>query len=412
MALARQHSGRRDQLLQLAGLSLFLATVELMIPKPMPFLKLGIANLPILLFVRQLRYRELLLLVFLKVLCQSLITGSLLSYIVVFSASASLLSSSVMWLAARLPARYISLLGISILGAASSNGVQLLLALSYFFPGTGSLLIPWSLSFGLSSGVLLGLFALQFGRRSRWYSMLRAFFGDPAQQEAPERGPQPSAASVGPRAPLRDRALRHFAFGLLSLALMFALNELEPLYLGLELLLFLVLNGRIGHRPWWRSMLLLFFTLVFFHLLLPSGALLWELNWQGKIPLRVTQGALTRGVGKAFLLLCLIQISRFAVSRELRLPGRLGHVVQLVFQTYEGFLNCPLKFNGLRPFASLDAMLCLLNERPPAAAERPPRAALNCRWLALGLLLQAALLLPGYYLPLYQLSQWISGAEF
>ena len=404
---------RIDALLQLGALSLFLATVELLIPKPMPFLKLGIANLPLLLFVREFTYRDVLLLVFLKVFLQSLIAGTTLSYILVFSACASLASGTVMWLLGKVSSRHVSLLGISILGAASSNGVQLLLALTYFFPGTGSLLIPWSLSFGLGSGALLGLFALRFQSGSVWFVSMRdrLLHNVDGQNENMTIIAGPESQAKNGIDKMRQNAIPNgrndqwrFGFGLLSLALMFALERLEPMYLGLELLLFLVLNVRIGYRPWWRSMLVLFVFLLFFHLLLPSGRVLWQLNW-GSIRWNLTQGALERGLGKALFLLSLIQISRFAVSSSLRLPGGLGQIIQTVFTYYEGLLNSPIRFEGTKPFSSLDAILRAeqMESRKQRSVPEIPRRAryLAVRWLLLALLLQIALVIFAYYWPLY-----------
>ena len=405
---------RIDALLQLGAVSLFLATVELLIPKPMPFLKIGIANLPLLLFVRELAYHDVLLLVFLKVFLQSLIAGTTLSYILVFSACASLVSSTAMWFLGKVSSRHVSLLGISILGAASSNGVQLFLALSYFFPGTGSLLIPWSFSFGLGSGALLGLFALRFQSSSVWFVSIQAHLHRQGHSEKDTQGQSNIAGLLESQAKngiqkAAQNAVQNgyndqwrFGFGLLSLALMFTLERLEPLYLALELVLFLVLNVRIGYRLWWRPMLILFLFLLFFHLLLPSGRVLWQLVW-GPLHWNLTQGALERGLGKALFLLCLIQISRSAVSSSLRLPGRLGQMIQTVFTYYEGLLNSPVRFEGTKPFSSLNAILEQTKSRKPGSMQEIKGQAryLAVRWLFLALLLQIALVVFAYYWPLY-----------
>ena len=404
---------RFELLLQLAGLSLFLATIEMSIPKPMPFLKLGIANLPILLFVNQLKFKELLLLVFFKTFCHSLISGSLLSYIAVFSILSSIASGTTMWLLAHLP-KHFSLVGVSIIGAASSNGVQLLLALSYFFPGTGSLLIPWSASFGLISGALLGLFALQFSRSSLWYQSTLGILQAPIEAGDDSNKIKTLAISKD----LFDKnnpAVQRFVFGSFSMGLMFAIQKYEPIYLVLQLLLYLWLNKLLGYRPWWHSIIMLLIVLVFFHLLLPSGKLLWEVNIPPYFHFALTQGALERGLGKAFFLLNLIQMSRFAVSPELRLPGRLGYMIQLVFFYYQKLLNSPIKFRGTKPFSSLDTILCSVLGKESIAVEssnRPikPQQKLDGLQfsyvvLALLLLLQVGLVLLAKYRPLYLLLQ-------
>ena len=50
---------RQHHVALLAALALFLATVEHVIPKPVPFLKLGLANLPLLVGLTVLRPREI-----------------------------------------------------------------------------------------------------------------------------------------------------------------------------------------------------------------------------------------------------------------------------------------------------------------------------------------------------------------
>ena len=65
----------------LSALCLFLSLVEYIIPKPFPFIRTGIANLPVLIAVCTLKSRMVFLLILIKVLGQSLIQGTLLSYI-------------------------------------------------------------------------------------------------------------------------------------------------------------------------------------------------------------------------------------------------------------------------------------------------------------------------------------------
>ena len=42
----------------LAAFALFLSTVEYMIPKPIPFMRIGLANLPLIIGLGVLTYRE------------------------------------------------------------------------------------------------------------------------------------------------------------------------------------------------------------------------------------------------------------------------------------------------------------------------------------------------------------------
>ena len=59
-----------------------------MVPKPLPFMRLGIANLPILLAADLLPLPWYLALALVKVFGMSVISGSLFSYVALFSSRA------------------------------------------------------------------------------------------------------------------------------------------------------------------------------------------------------------------------------------------------------------------------------------------------------------------------------------
>jgi heptaprenyl diphosphate synthase len=164
----------RTRLIALLGaLCLFLSTVEFMIPKPLPFMRLGLANLPILVGLSLLTVPEILILVALKVAGQGLVNGTLFSYIFLFSAAGSLASGLVMLLIHRAGGRYFSLVGISILGALSSNLVQLLLSRLMVFGDNVRLIAPPFLAVGTATAVVLGLMAERFLATSEWISLVR-----------------------------------------------------------------------------------------------------------------------------------------------------------------------------------------------------------------------------------------------
>ena len=78
---------RRNLIAFFASLCLFLSAVEYVIPKPLPFMRLGLANMPLVLALYVFGAKEILLLVLLKILGQGFITGTLFSYIFLFSDS-------------------------------------------------------------------------------------------------------------------------------------------------------------------------------------------------------------------------------------------------------------------------------------------------------------------------------------
>jgi heptaprenyl diphosphate synthase len=162
-----------DRVAFLGALCLFLSTVEFLIPKPIPFLRVGIANLPILLAVGLLPPGQLLLVVLLKVLGQALVAGTLVSYVFLFSAVGSFTSALAMIAAHRLLGPRVSAVGISVAGALFGNTAQIVLARLLIFGEGAWLIAPPFLALGTVTSVLLGLFADRFSRMSRWLAALR-----------------------------------------------------------------------------------------------------------------------------------------------------------------------------------------------------------------------------------------------
>ena len=106
---------RRDLVALLGATCLFFATIEYLFPRPLPFLRLGLANLPILLALGMLRARDVLLVALLKVVGQGLLHGTVASYVFVFSLAGTVASTAVMIGAHRVGGRAISLVGVSLL---------------------------------------------------------------------------------------------------------------------------------------------------------------------------------------------------------------------------------------------------------------------------------------------------------
>lgn len=166
-------AGRRDIIAFLGGLCLFLSTLEYVLPKPVPFLRVGIANLPILLAVDLLPVPAVLGVVFLKVVGQGLVSGTLVSYVFLFSAVGSFASGLAMIAARRLLRQRVTLVGVSVLGALFSNAAQIVLARFLIFGEGAWLIVAPFLALGTVTAVLLGLFAETFTARSRWLAGLR-----------------------------------------------------------------------------------------------------------------------------------------------------------------------------------------------------------------------------------------------
>jgi len=161
----------RKTLALLGAFCLFLSTIEYMIPKPMPFMRIGIANLPLMLALDIFPFHVFLLLVAIKVLGQALITGTLFSYIFLFSLAGTFLSAVSMYMLRRLlGSGRISFIGIGTTGAMVSNAAQLALARVFIFGNSVRYIAPPFLAVGLVTGTVLGFFCETFSRRSQWYA--------------------------------------------------------------------------------------------------------------------------------------------------------------------------------------------------------------------------------------------------
>ena len=171
------NSQGRDTTLELiaflGAVSLFFSTIEYIIPKPVPFFRLGLANLPIIVTLPFFKPKHTLLLVLLKVLGQGLINGTLASYVFFFSLAGSFASVFAMLGAYRLGGRRISLIGVSVFGAVASNVVQVLLSVFFIFGTSAWVIAPLFLILGSASGVAIGLFAERFFESSSWLGEVR-----------------------------------------------------------------------------------------------------------------------------------------------------------------------------------------------------------------------------------------------
>jgi len=174
----------------LAALSFFLSTVEYMLPRPVPFMRLGLANLPLLFAVDLLPLNMYALLALVKVIGMSVLSGSLFSYVAFFSLAGTLASALTMrLLRAAAGPRLLSYLGLCVAGAVASNLTQVALARVFVFGPSARYMAPAFLALGLVSGLALGLFAQAFAKRSAWLARLK---------EAPELSNQGKAMVPGP----------------------------------------------------------------------------------------------------------------------------------------------------------------------------------------------------------------------
>lgn len=135
-----------------AGLSAFIGVFENLIPMPMPFLKLGLSNIPVCMGFTIFNFVECFYIVVFKVFFTHLFKGTLFSYPFLIGFSGNLCFIILTFPIYRLLQKHISFISVSIIGAFSHNLGQLLAA-SLFIPGTPLFYYGIIL---LSSGVIIG----------------------------------------------------------------------------------------------------------------------------------------------------------------------------------------------------------------------------------------------------------------
>ncbi len=319
MMLSSELHGKRalpvGLIAQLGALALFLSTIEYMIPKPIPFMRLGLANVPIMLALPLLDPAGFFLLVLMKILGQALVNGTLFSYIFLFSLCGSVSSSLVMFLLYRRLGRFVSYLGISMAGALTSNLVQLLLSRYIMFGPSVWIIAPPFLIMGLVTSIVLGLFVMRFSTQSAWFAGKLLNGSEPDDR-------------YDPAAPGGFSYDRRVLIGLLALPA-FLLQQRLP---GTLIITVCAVILAVTHGRRFRLLpnLLVIISVTAANLLQKNGIILTEI-----LGFPITLGALELGLKKALTLIGLIYISQFMVSNRPRIPGRLGALISLQLFYFE-----------------------------------------------------------------------------
>jgi heptaprenyl diphosphate synthase len=325
-----------------------------------------------------LPFGEFALLALLKVAGQGIVTGTLFSYVLLFSLAGTFASALSMYALRRLLGTNLaSMAGISVLGALLSNGAQIVLARLCVFGPSVRYIIPPFLATGVITGTGLGIFCERFIGKSRWYA--RETSPRAAEDAALESAGSAAAAAnrtnreEGSRGEFRrKRRERHerifsardlCAAGLLMMpALVFNPN---PYFRFLQFLFFSLLVWLAGKKNNMPVTIAVFLSIVAFNLLAPYGRVLFSIG-----AFRLTQGALRNGLQRAATLEGLIMLSRFSIRRDLRLPGALGDLIGESFRILASIQERRNAVSGKNFAAGIDALMLELSqtEGPPAGA--------------------------------------------
>lgn len=162
-----KHVKTRDIVAILGAMSLFLALIEYLIPKPIPFIRLGLANIPILISLVLLPPKETLKLIIIKSIGSGLVTGTIFSWIFLYSLAGSISSGLIMLLLKLVLKNRVSLIGLSVAGALASNTAQIFIATLLLGRGAIYIGLPILIT-GLITGLLMGFWSNKFIKESIW----------------------------------------------------------------------------------------------------------------------------------------------------------------------------------------------------------------------------------------------------
>jgi len=144
----------------LVAVASILFTLESLIPSPIPWIRLGLANVVTLLALKWWGMKEALIILIMRVILGSLLSGKFLSPVFLIAISGGIASTLVMGMGLRLGERILSLIGISIMGAVAKNVIQILVTYFIYIRQIHILyLLPIFLFSSLITGSLIGFFA-------------------------------------------------------------------------------------------------------------------------------------------------------------------------------------------------------------------------------------------------------------
>ncbi|MGP1587452.1 MAG: Gx transporter family protein [Treponemataceae bacterium] len=267
-----------------SALCMFLSLIEFSFPKPLPFMRIGFANMGIMLSIFTLSLWQTMILVFIKVIFQSFISGTVFSYVFLFSFCGSFASLFFMQIVKKLFASRVSFLGIAMAGSLGNNLFQIFLSYLIVFKEGTRFIAPVLLINGFVSSLVLGVFIQIFVQNSLWYKKM-----------------------LEDQSFLEKELIKNDFSGNQAIV---KCNQFSWKKFFLQLLKDFILAV----------------TIIIFSLLIPGGKVLFDF---GKF--QITQGALFLGIKRATVLILSVQISKLIIPSKIILKGKIGMFLNLIF---------------------------------------------------------------------------------
>lgn len=328
----------RNRIAYLISLTLLFSYAELLIPRFVPFFRLGLSNIAVL-SALNLSFPSFFVLTIFKATATSLMAGTLFSPFVIISLFQSIFSGFFMFAVFRMNNHFkkklFSLYGISVLGSSVSAAVQISLSALYLGRGTFLILGPM-LIFNAASGILTA-FLTQFLEIPDKAPIL---VGGSLPLGRTSLRPTPSAGSdaalracPGSATNNAKKSSRFFNISkivvILSLsAAVFFINSIPMLLVSLAISL--LLQSFCGRKIMIFPHICLWIFVIISTLFVPSGKVFFQIG-----DFSVTQGALFNGIAKAIRLSAASAFSQCAANLEVPKETLLG----LTLSYYRALFN-------------------------------------------------------------------------
>ena len=313
-----------------SALCFFLSVVETAIPKPVPFFRLGLANLPVMLSLAYMTRRETTFLIFIKVFLQGIVSGTLFSYIFIFSMAGSLASGFSMMAVYCIFSenkKLISWIGISMCGGFFNNIAQLLCSYFIVFGNSSRYIAPLLLTISFVTSFLIGIVACIFEENSKWLRSLNA-----PRYEGPAEGSSEPGLCTGDGMSVsegRNTGKAPIIFFIIALLGIIAVSFSRNVFFVYGLfVIFVCIVFLKKKKVRLVPSLIIILSVTALSLLSPYGKILWTIG-----NFRITQGALESGLLRSGKLCAMVFMSQSAVDKNLKLPGKFGSFMETVFVT-------------------------------------------------------------------------------
>lgn len=127
-----------------------------------------------------------------------------------------------------------------------------------------------------------------------------------------------------------------------------------------QLIIFLTLSVLAGKKVRYFVSLIFLIVTVIFNCLVPAGKVIFHI-----LRFPITEDALKSGLAKGLTIITLIYISKFTVGKYLKLPGKLGKILEYSFYYVNELTKGKIKIKMKKPFESVDTLLLEIYEKGP-----------------------------------------------